>query len=87
MNARLIMPYSTPDKDFNDCIEEAQHDLIKDILTFNYYLQSKKESLNPRLCTAIKTKIDQLPIPEEICFKRESTKKDIMIAKMVSIRN
>jgi hypothetical protein len=41
MNARLIMPCLTLDKDFSDCIKEAQLDLIKDILTFNKFLQLK----------------------------------------------
>jgi hypothetical protein len=50
----------------------------------------KKENLDPRLCIAIKTKIDQLPIPEELRFKKfkkDFTKKEIMIAKMVSIKS
>jgi hypothetical protein len=47
----------------------------------------KKENLNPRLCLAIKTKIEQLAIPEELCLKKEFTKKEIIIAKMVCIKN
>jgi hypothetical protein len=47
----------------------------------------KQENLDTRLCLAIKTKIEQLPIPEELHLKKEFTKKDIMISKMVSIKN
>jgi hypothetical protein len=51
----------------------------------------KKDNPNPRLYIAIKTKIDQLPLPEELLVKKrvkkEFEKKDIMIAKLVIIKN
>jgi hypothetical protein len=57
MNAGLIMPYFKTDKDFSSCIEDAQQELIKDILTFNKFLHLKEDNLDPRLCLAIKSKI------------------------------
>jgi hypothetical protein len=50
MNAGLIMPYFRTDKNLIACIEEVEQDLIKEILTFNKFLQLKQENLDPRLC-------------------------------------